>query len=433
MSAMRAIVMLGVAVLAGCTELRTDFTCKGDASCTSASGQPGFCEPNNRCSVLDTSCANMHRYTDYAGPLSGQCTTALDCFVEIRAGADMTCVRSSTAVSCWGGGITTPTRLALPAELPASDVVQIALGGPGAARPGGIAPSVCLRSTTSDVYCAPTLRQPPTKMPALKASDIAIGSDHACAVTTDGQVVCWGANDSGQLGDGTTRPQMTPVPVTGGLVNVKQVATGADATCAITMDGAVWSWGSDDQDQLGRDISVFDDNDPSPGAINAARGNAPVQAMAVALGNQFACALQNGAVLCWGDNEHRELGDPMRMGSSSSTPAPVDLAAVQFSQLSTGGGHGCGVDTTHQLWCWGDNQVRQSAPSSLTSLPRPTLVDDDSGAALVANSVAVGSAHTCASSTGRGVLCWGSNVAGQIGSGTAGGTANPTVVPLSCP
>ena len=444
MAAMRAIVVLGLAASAGCTRLSVDFTCKNDTDCTSDSGQPGFCQPTGRCSVLDTSCpSTKYRYTDYAGDLSGQCTTSVDCIAEIRAGADLTCARTPADVWCWGGGIKAPTPLVLPPELPAGNVAQIALGGLGMSSTGGTAPAICLRSTTGDVYCSATLQQTAAKIAQLKASDVAIGANHACAVTTDGQVMCWGANNSGQLGDGSNTARPMPVPVTGALASVKRVAAGFEDTCAVTMDGTVWCWGSDEEDQLGRDFFI-PPSDSNPDKVQAADDGLPVQATAVALGDHFACALRNGAtVLCWGDNQHDQLGDdrqlpvdarPLPSSSSSPTPGRVHMqTAASFSQLSSGGGHSCGVDGNHELWCWGENQAGQSAAASSASLQKPTLVDSGAGAPIPADSVAVGRQHTCAASTRRGVMCWGSNESGQIGIGTASATELPRAVPLSCP
>jgi alpha-tubulin suppressor-like RCC1 family protein len=266
----------------------------------------------------------------------------------------MTCARTSSAVSCWGGGISTPTPLALPADLPAGDVVEIALGGLGMSSTGGAAPAICLRSMANDVYCAATLLQTPAKIAQLKASDIAIGASHACAVTIDGQVACWGANNSGQLGDGSNMARSMPVPVTGGLANVKRVAAGFEDSCAVTMDGTLSCWGSDEQDQLGRRLFI-PPSDSNPDKVQNADDGLPVQATAVALGDHFACALRNDAtVLCWGDNEHDQLGDDRQMPidsrplpSTNSSPVPGRVhmrTAASFLQVSSGGGHSCGVD-----------------------------------------------------------------------------------------
>jgi alpha-tubulin suppressor-like RCC1 family protein len=106
--------------------------------------------------------------------------------------------------------------------------------------------------------------------------------------------------------------------------------------------------------------------------------------------------------------------------------------AVAVSQASSGGGHSCAVDSHHQLWCWGDNQLGQSAAAPSPSLQEPTPVDNGAGTPLQVDNVAVGRQHTCAVSS-AGVMCWGSNADGQIGIGTTGATAPPTAVPLVCP
>jgi alpha-tubulin suppressor-like RCC1 family protein len=384
----------------------------------------------------------MHRYTGYAGMLSGQCTASFDCISELRAGADTTCARTSSAVLCWGDGISTPTPVTLPADLPAGSVAEIALGGLGTSSGGGTGPGICLRSTNGDVYCAAKLDQVPAKLASLKAIGLAVGANHACAVTTGNQVACWGANNSGQIGDGSTMPRPTPMQASS-VANVKQVATGFEDTCAVAMDGTVWCWGSDQEDQLGRGFFIppFDD---TPDKITSDPDGSAVQAMSVTLGDHFACALRSDAtVLCWGDNQHDELGDdrqlpvdsrPVPSPNSSPTPARVHTrTATSFSQVRSGGGHSCAVDSSHQLWCWGENQLSQSTAASSPSLQAPTLVGNGAGTPLQVDNVAVGRDHTCASSTSRGVMCWGSNANGQIGYGATGTAATPTAVPLSCP
>ena len=68
---------------------------------------------------------------------------------------------------------------------------------------------------------------------------------HVCAALDDGSAVCWGSNDSGQLGDGTTTERHTPVPVVG-LDGVADIDAGPLVTCAVLVDGTAWCWGQDD-------------------------------------------------------------------------------------------------------------------------------------------------------------------------------------------
>ena len=75
---------------------------------------------------------------------------------------------------------------------------------------------------------------------------IATGGRSACAITTTGTLKCWGNNDNGQLGDGTTTVRRSPVVVSGMSVGVRDVSLGMSHTCAVTAAGATWCWGAND-------------------------------------------------------------------------------------------------------------------------------------------------------------------------------------------
>lgn len=97
------------------------------------------------------------------------------------------------------------------------------------------------------------------------ASSISVGSAHACALTTSGGVKCWGLNGRGSLGNGTiTGPQTcdvnscstTPIDVTGLSSNITAIAAGAYHTCALTTSGGVKCWGENNYGQLGDGTST---------------------------------------------------------------------------------------------------------------------------------------------------------------------------------
>jgi alpha-tubulin suppressor-like RCC1 family protein len=147
------------------------------------------------------------------------------------------------------------------------------------------------------------------------ASQVVAGGSHTCALTESDDVWCWGANYSGQLGDGTTGGSSVPVRL--GLENVIELAAGTSHTCALVADGTVWCWGANRDGQLG-DGSL--DNRDVP--IQVA-GLASVVEVTAGMAHTCARTL-DGRVHCWGSNADGQLGD----GTFDSTPVPVTSAPI---------------------------------------------------------------------------------------------------------
>jgi alpha-tubulin suppressor-like RCC1 family protein len=145
------------------------------------------------------------------------------------------------------------------------------------------------------------------------ASALAAGGFHTCAVTTSHGAKCWGGNWSGQIGDGTTDNRYSPVDVAGLDSNVSQIAPGFTHTCALLQTGGVKCWGSNDHGQLGDGTTV---NRSTPvDVIGLGQG-----VTAVAAGFGFTCAVKDtGDVMCWGRNDFSQLGD----GTTTDRPTPV--------------------------------------------------------------------------------------------------------------
>jgi alpha-tubulin suppressor-like RCC1 family protein len=116
-----------------------------------------------------------------------------------------------------------------------------------------------------------------------RARKVAVGMDHTCALLDDGSVWCWGENNFGQLGDGTTSAHPAPVPVWGASHDVRSIAAYIGETCAVRGDGRVACWGYFDHEGVPTPKDV-------PGIDSAVE---------IALSAQ-ACALRtDGSVLCW--------------------------------------------------------------------------------------------------------------------------------------
>lgn len=142
---------------------------------------------------------------------------------------------------------------------------------------------------------------------------IAAGGAHSLAVTAEGTVWSWGANGSGQLGDGSTADSAAPVQVRG-LSNVTAVAAGDRHSLALTADGAMWAWGENSNSQLG-DGTTVNRNTPVPVALMG-------KVTAIAAGKLHSMALaEDGTVWSWGDNTRGQLGD----GTVAGAAAPVQV------------------------------------------------------------------------------------------------------------
>jgi alpha-tubulin suppressor-like RCC1 family protein len=138
----------------------------------------------------------------------------------------------------------------------------------------------------------------------LEVAQVATGADHTCAVKKDGTLWCWGNNSMTQLGEGPTDFSPVPLQVTALGATVAQVAAGNAHTCAVTQAGELYCWGANSAGQLGNGETgsvVW------PPAKVAALGN---DVTAVFAAPSFTCARTKDATLwCWGQNSFGQLGD----------------------------------------------------------------------------------------------------------------------------
>lgn len=258
---------------------------------------------------------------------------------------------------------------------------------------------------------SPTAPEPPAALATAATTVLAIyqlstGDAHTCGVTTDNRAYCWGVNDYGSLGDGTTSERHTPVAVVGGLP-FRQISAGANHTCGVTTDFRAFCWGSNVAGQLG-DGTTSDRLKP----VRVAGGKL---FRTVAAGFLHSCGVSypDNRAFCWGRNGSGQLGD----GTMASHLTPVAVVgARQFRQVTVGYFHSCGVTTANWAYCWGGSQFGQ--------------VGDSTGGWIRVKPVKVagtrqyrqidgGGYSTCAvTATDNRAYCWGRNDAGQVGDGT---------------
>jgi hypothetical protein len=249
-------------------------------------------------------------------------------------------------------------------------------------------------------------------------ADVSIGRAHACALARQGRVSCWGSNTDGQLGIATAGAATRPAPVAGELT-FKAVSAGGDHTCALTVDGNAYCWGKNSFGQLG-DGTTRNRSVPTP-----VSGNRTFRS--IAAGGAHTCAVgTDGAVYCWGDDFSGAVGGGRNQAETE--PVNVDRGRYAMESVTAGGKHSCGITRTGEAYCWGENRYGQVGVGSRTDrIPLGRKVQRD----VAFTRIALGERHSCGVTAGGDLFCWGDNVFGQLGTGSAGersGLAAPTEV-----
>ncbi len=330
-------------------------------------------------------------------------------FVEVSVGSRATCgLTSAGAVECWGGlrGTDPQSPLGVREAMPVpiagleSNIATISFGAQD---------SACAMTTSGDVVCwgpayldwrNPEAGQVPIRGIEAPAVALSTGGDRACALTTNGDVYCWS-----HIGFTSASARVAAaVPALGG--GVTAIASGGLHACALTSGGAVMCWGENEYGQLGN------------GTTSSSSAAAPVAGLqsgvvAVTAGALHSCALtQAGAVFCWGHNRGAELGSGG--GGFSDTPVSVEGFSSSVTEIRAGFGRTCVRLDTGGYECWGGQFGSTPAP-----LP---------GAESAVADVTLGFDHACLLMEDGRIRCWGSNGMGQLGDGTTDFRVSPVDV-----
>ncbi|MCU0692106.1 MAG: hypothetical protein MUF54_11950, partial [Polyangiaceae bacterium] len=321
-------------------------------------------------------------------------------------------------------------------------------------------PATAPRLTSGSAPAVSSTALPVESSPAPGVVQVVVGARHSCAVLREGTLRCWGANEAGQLGDGTTVPRSRGVQPTG-LTDAVSVVLGDAHSCGLTRRGEVWCWGANASGQLGDGASS---DRLSPTRIQTLKDVERVHA--------FACGafarLRDGSVYGWGCNEGGQMGSnaaedwllpkqiPALHGAVALTsvgtsdegatcairaggvphcwswgleqlrprlPAFANLERVTDVVLGTG--HGCLLLEAGTARCWGDNSSGEVGDGTLQSRAEAVAVPH----VQELEQLVVGERHTCGRTRGGEVYCWGGNARGQLGHAAQANRPEPRLVP----
>jgi alpha-tubulin suppressor-like RCC1 family protein len=241
---------------------------------------------------------------------------------RLAAGSWHTCAANATKMFCWGRNDLGQVGNDFNAHLTPTEVVGVS--GPIAIAAGeshtcAVAGStvLCWGQNSSGQLgngtAGSSSSTPAPVSPALAATFLGLGAKHSCAGTASGDLYCWGANASQQVGvSGAT--QTSPQKV---MSNVDAVVAGFAHTCALTTSQTMRCWGLNDRGQLSSTQS-------DEGHVDV--WLPPGGAQAAAAGSRHTCAVANGSALCWGSNSSGQLGTDPATTPSTGIPTPTTVS-----------------------------------------------------------------------------------------------------------
>ena len=415
----------------------------------------------------DTGSPSDGSVTDSGGDASA-CTSS-PCVVQIAAGGDQTCALiADGTVRCWGqntfgeigvgalvdGGfdasaILSPTQV--PGVTGATEIITTDWGRSGGGKAGlGFSAFSCARIGATDVTCwgddtfgqlgrgdasTGTFPNPtPKNVGITGATQISADGRDICALVAGGALTCWGFDRVGELGLAfATTNESNPTPASFALDAgaATQIALGRYHSCALLASGQVQCWGENGESELGGADAGPEGKVPQlvPGVFNVVELKSS--------GYTTCGRTSAGAVVCWGRSNMGQLGRDAGVGVDSDGPGFVDLPAGRTAMhIGVATSHACAILDDDSVWCWGRNfstgngnpgfgapggQIGPSPEGGCTSSPQKI-----NGLAGKVLQIVGGYAHTCALIQGGSVQCWGSNHAGELGTGTADELAHPT-------
>jgi alpha-tubulin suppressor-like RCC1 family protein len=426
---MKTLVIAALAACAGCST--SPYVCTSNAQCIDQNGSAGICERDGYCSFEDVTCeATTQRYDSSAGDgEASQCVpkSPLACVSQIAVGIQFSCyVRTDGTVWCWGNNTDGEV-------------------GDGTTN---------LRTVPTQVVGLPDAS-------SLPAIEVTTAEEHACALLSDGEVWCWGINDTLNLGqcdgsdlDNSLRPVRVPkwelmagsgsggpTPVCSttdyfaaqvpNASFINTISAGGEHTCAVGSDDALYCWGENttgnEGGQAGQSFLELP-NVPGPLIVSDTSTSFTGHVIDVQSGDDFTCLLKDdNSAWCWGGNQLGELAT----GGTDPDFSPVAINGFgDVSQLLVDDETGCVLTRAAGVYCWGNGQTGIFGPAMDPSNNEMSATSLTTATSLFGGPT---SETICGIDASGALQCWGDNGTGEAGIGALAplNITTPTDVQLS--
>ena len=245
----------------------------------------------------------------------------------------------------------------------------------------------------------------PTKNEYVKVSG---GMYHTLAIDVHGNLIGWGLNNNGQLGDETVLDKLTPTLIKEGTKFV-EVSAGGLFSLALDEEGKLWGAGANGVGQLG-DGTTVDKN-----TLVQITNSDGTKFTKISAGLTHSLAIdENGTLWTWGHNSKGELGN----GTTTNSVTPIKIGeGTKVIEISAGNECSFAIDETGKLYAWGANEQSNLGSGDEETKLSPVLIEGD----IVFKKVeaSTGEGYTLAIDEAGNLYTWGANTYGQLGYNTA--------------
>ena len=244
-----------------------------------------------------------------------------------------------------------------------------------------------------------------------KFDTITAGASHSLAIDAVGNVYAWGDNSKGQLGT-STATVITPAKIDN-LAKITAVDAGKEHSLALDEDGNIWVWGSNGDGQLGTTTASTTSSNPLK--LEVKDGDTVVTFSTIAAGGAHSVALSlDGSIWTWGSNKVGQLGN----GTTDDGSKPVKLDDVKdrgddvaFTAIAAGRSHTLALDDKDNVWAWGEGKSGQLGQGNTANKKSPAKIKGIENVTMIT----AGDDHNIALVKDGKIWSWGKNNDGQLG------------------